>query len=437
MSDFAPERVAALTGLAASRIKQLARELVAARPALVVVDEGMCDPATASASLLVNALLGSINVPGGMMLDPGTLPVDLSEVALDGTAKAGLRAPPIDGRDPGQRDVDDSRILALPAAFLAGKPYAAKALLLSYSNPAYSKPGPRRWREAMAKIPFVVSFSPFLDESALFADLLLPDHTFFERWDVVAPGRGSRVLSLRQPVVRPLADTLQTGEVILRLARALGQGVAAAFPWDDYRHVVLARLGKSEAGPLAAVSELESKGICLFPVARDVPAFVADHAAKTRADQPLPLLVDVRTALSPMPESLAGDALRFPFVLVPFRGSGYAEGGMREMTRLRELPLNGGNPWLGRVELSAEDAQRLGIVDGEAVVVESPVAEVELRAMVRAGIRPGVIALPLGAGPGPARDLVPGASSLLTSLVDADSGHWLACATRAQVRKLA
>jgi anaerobic selenocysteine-containing dehydrogenase len=436
MSGFAPERVAALTGLAASSIEQLARELVAARPAVVVVDEVLCDPGTASASLLVNALLGSINVAGGMVLDPDTLSADLGEVALDATAKAGLRAPPIDNRAPGQRGVESSRILALPEAFLSGKPYPVKALLLSYSNPAYSKPGGKRWREAMAKVPFVVSFSPFLDESALFADLLLPDHTFFERWDVVAPGRGSRVLSLRQPVVRPLADTLQTGEVILRLARVLGAGVADAFPWDNYRQVVLARLGKSEGGSEAVLGELESKGIWISPDAVDLPALAGDHA-KTRDEQPLPLFVDVRSAVSPTPESQAVDGMLFPFVLVPFRGPGYAEGGMREMPWLRELPLEGGNLWRGRVEISAEDARRLGIVDGESVVVASPVAEVQVRAMVRAGIRPGVLALPLGAGPGPARDFVPGASNLLASLVDVATGHWLACATRARVRKLA
>ena len=40
---------------------------------------------------------------------------------------------------------------------------------------------------------------------------------------------------------------------------------------------------------------------------------------------------------------------------------------MRELAWLRELPLAGGNPWPPRVELSAADAWRLGIVDGESI----------------------------------------------------------------------
>ncbi|HEX7505165.1 MAG TPA: molybdopterin dinucleotide binding domain-containing protein, partial [Polyangia bacterium] len=82
-----------------------------------------------------------------------------------------------------------------------------------------------------------------------------------------------------------------------------------------------------------------------------------------------------------------------------------------------------------------EDARRLGIENGDAVLVESPMAQVKVHAVVRAGIKAGVLGLSLGAGP--VLDAVPGASSLLSSLVDPATGHWLACATRAHVRKLA
>ena len=34
----------------------------------------------------------------------------------------------------------------------------------------------------MRRIPFSVSFSPFLDESSALVDLILPDHSYLERW---------------------------------------------------------------------------------------------------------------------------------------------------------------------------------------------------------------------------------------------------------------
>jgi len=435
MAEFAPDKIEERIGLSAGKLAALARELVATRPSMIVVDEGMCDDATASAALLVNTLLGSINVPGGMQLDSDSPQVDLGDAELDGTARSGLRAPPIDGREPGHCDFEASRILALPEAFISGKPYSARALLLSYSNPAYSKPGGRHWQEAIARVPFVVSFSPFLDESALFADLLLPDHTFFERWDIVMPGRGSRVLSLRQPVVHPLADTQQTGEVILRLARAMGViSMAKSFPWANYRQATLAGIVPMEGG--RGMDELESKGVWCAPAAQSAPDLANGRAAKPSDElQPMPLW-DVRGLTLAAPALTVDDPVRFPFVLVPFRGPGYAEGGMREMAWLRELPLATGNPWTERVEISPEDAGRLGIESGDAVRVESPTAEVEVHVVVCAGIRPGVLGVPLGAGPGGAA-APSGVSSLLADLVDATTGHWNACSTRAQVRKLA
>jgi anaerobic selenocysteine-containing dehydrogenase len=145
-------------------------------------------------------------------------------------------------------------------------------------------------------------------------------------------------------------------------------------------------------------------------------------------------LLDVRGLAQAAVAPSVGDPVRFPFVLVPYRGTGYAEGGMRDMAWLCELPLVAGNPWRERVEISEEDARRLGIRNGDTVLVESPMAQVEVHAVVRAGIRAGVLGLSLGAGP--VLDAAPGASSLLSSLVDAVTGHWLACATRAHVRKL-
>ena len=434
MAEFTVESVEARTGIPASKIVDLARELVAARPSVVVVDEGMSDHATLATSIVVNALLGSLDVPGGMQLNPGLALADFGAPAQDKIARIGLRAPAIDGRDGSQGAFATSRILALPEAFLSGKPYPAKVVLLSYSNPVYSKPDGRRWMEAMAKVPFVVSFSPILDESVLGADLVLPDHTFFERWDIVAPGLGPHVLSLRQPVVRPLTDSLQTGDVILRLARALGGSIAGAFPWDGYRQAVLAGLARLEGGADAVLEEIESKGVWCLPAGQGGPeGFEGDGAQPGKAGN-RPLLFDVRGILPVTPAS--GDVVRFPFVLVPFRGPGYAEGGMRQLAWLRELPLCAGDPWPERIEIARKDAQALGVEDGDRVVVESSMARVELQAQVRDGIRPGVLGLPLGGGPEPAQDAAPGASRLLASVVDESTGHWFAHATRVQVRKV-
>jgi anaerobic selenocysteine-containing dehydrogenase len=293
--------------------------------------------------------------------------------------------------------------------------------LLQYSNPTFSKPDGKRWAQAMAKVPFVVSFSPILDESALGADLLLPDRSFLERWDVVGPARGSGTFSLRQPVVAPLGNAMQTGDVVLRLAAALGDSVAKAFPWKDCREAVLARFAACSGNDGGAFGELNAKGV--WKVGGDGGGGAAG-------------LLDVTPASAENAPATAGDAVQFPFVLCPFRGRGCAEGGARQFPWLVELPGSGDDSWRGHVEIAPDDARQLGIADGDWVAVTSPVARVELRARIHAQLRPGVLGLPLGGWGRVLGDSDGTPARLLAGLADPATGQWLAWGTRAKVGKV-
>lgn len=421
MDDFSPVQAEAASGVSARRIEQLARELAASRPSCVAVDESTADDASAAAGLLVNALLGSLDARGGVLLERAGQGTAFDRLLLDETAARGLRARTVDGRvgaHPG--GVAASRILALPDAILAAEPYPVKALLLHYSNPAYSKPNAAGWRQAIAKVPFVVSSSPLYDESAHYADLLIPDHTFLERWDVLSPGRGSRILSLAQPVVRPRHDTMQTGELLVRLATALGGSVAGALPWASYREAVESVVG----GAAEAAAALADKGVWRAPPAQRAPASTW-HWQK--------VLESVGTSSLDARAEAAAD---FPFVLVPFRGLGYAEGGMRHLPWLDELPSAEPDPWQTRFEMATRDAQALGVAEGDRVQVESRFGRVTMRAQVHDGIRPGVLGLPLGGGAWPLASAEPRPADLLGSRTDLRTGQWLPCATRARLRRV-
>ena len=95
--------------------------------------------------------------------------------------------------------------------------------------------GPARWAQAFDKVDMIVSFSCFLDDTAQYADLILPDHTFLERWqDDFVEGVGYPGVALRQPVVAPVHDTRNTGDVLIELAHRVGGWMGAAFPWTDF-----------------------------------------------------------------------------------------------------------------------------------------------------------------------------------------------------------
>jgi len=109
-------------------------------------------------------------------------------------------------------------------------------LLLYEANPVFSAPPATRVREALAKIPYIVSFGSFIDETSVQADLILPDHAALESWiDSVAESGSSRaVASLAPPAVLPLHDTRPMPDVLLGLGRQLGGEVAKALPWATY-----------------------------------------------------------------------------------------------------------------------------------------------------------------------------------------------------------
>ncbi len=418
LAELSPKQVEARAGIDADRIESLARELVAIHPSVVVVDEETKDRSAVAAALVLNAALASIDARGGMRLgadETAAWPAP----TLDGVAEAAAKSPAIDGREIGRRDAGASRILAVPGAILSGKPYPVEVVLLHYSNPMFSKPGGARFEAALAKVPFVVSFSPIVDESVRFADLVLPDPTYLERWDVLAAGQGT--LSVAQPVVAPLENRMQTGEVLLRLARALGGTVARSFPWKTYREAVLARLDVGGRGD-DLLDELGSKGTCMAPGKSDE----ADEGKSFAG------FISVATATQTLP--LLEESREFPFLLCPFRDHSYAEGGFRHVSRLAELPNGPG--WSGYVEIAPEDADRLGIEDGDWVAVTSKVARVELRARVHEQIRPGVLGLPLGGWGRVVGDLAGAPSRLLEARVDPATGQWLAWETRAKVERV-
>jgi len=66
--------------------------------------------------------------------------------------------------------------------------------------------------------------------------LVLPESLPLETLDVVrcAPPAGEWVVGLRQPVVAPLQDTRQAGDVIIAIAAGLGGSVGRSLPWKSY-----------------------------------------------------------------------------------------------------------------------------------------------------------------------------------------------------------
>lgn len=421
LEEYPPDRVASITGAPAGTIARLGGEFATSGPAIAMLptSRGSMNSGnglyTAMAVHALNALVGSIDVPGGVLTQRD---LDLAEwppLPDDPAAEAGRAQERIDGAGTARYPLALSAYQRVADRILADDPYPLSALFLYKANPVFDAPQGRRFAEALRKVPFVVSFSPVLDESTAHADLVLPAATFLEAWgDDHVEGTGYAGIALRQPVVAPIHDTRHPGDVLLALARALGGPLAQALPWSTYKDVVRFRL----AGTDVAWDDLVERGVwsqlVYFHstpgsqawgevVGRDRRAALKDgrfdffsreihailgSAAGDRACLPhFELPVD------------AGAAAEWPFLLISQELMTQPWGWEGTLPSLQEIySLNNMGRWGSWVDINPGAAESLGIADGDEVWVESAHDRVKARAHLFEGIWPNAVHLPWGQG---------------------------------------
>ena len=115
-----------------------------------------------------------------------------------------------------------------------------QAVFLFATNPLANQPAKEALASALKRVPFIVSFSPFLDESSSMADLILPDHTYLERWqdDQVSHLAGFTCFSVAPPAATPLHQTRNSADVMFQVADVLGGTIAQNFPWKKFEDLL-------------------------------------------------------------------------------------------------------------------------------------------------------------------------------------------------------
>ena len=106
---------------------------------------------------------------------------------------------------------DDAAVAQLVKDMNAG---SIGALLIAGVNPAYSLPNADEFKAGLAKVALSVSFSAYADETASLCSYICPDNHYLESWNDFMPKVGEYALA--QPAIRPLFDTRQWGESLLR-----------------------------------------------------------------------------------------------------------------------------------------------------------------------------------------------------------------------------
>lgn len=395
IDGFPPEIVSKITGISAGTILTLARDFAAARKPLAICGQGQGHvPGSLQAFLAVhtlNALVGNINRPGGVWAVPEPDYIDWPELEIDAVAAEGLQKSRIDGA--GTYRYPNARYLLhrLPEVINASAESPLKVLFVNDANPVYSLQDTDAVKKAFEKIPLVVSFSSYLDETSAQADMLLPNHMYLERYQDVpaAPGFPKPIISLSQPAVEPQYNTRHVSDVVIQLAKELGHTIGAAFAWDDYSSCLEETLGDRWDGLIENGFWVNAD----YSGTQWADAFETDSARFEFTNK------DIRTLAAYEPIKPEGDEAAYPLLLLPYdsmRLAGGYVGSPPFMIKALEDTILKGNDVL--VEINPDTARQLGLSEGRLANLATPIGSAQVKVRLTQGIMPGVVALPRGLG---------------------------------------
>lgn len=433
LENYDPQRVEQITGVSASTIARLAGEFAGNQPAVAILpgkggllNGSIAGVYAAMAIHMLNALVGSFETRGGVLTQQYFPMKAWSALPADALAKQGLAAERLDGAGtlfPLARHAYQ----AVAERVLDG--YELDLLFLYDANPVFETPGGEKFIEAFKKIPLVVSFASFMDESAEYADLVLPQPTFLERWqDDYIEGFGYPGIALRQPVIEPLYKTMDTGDFLLSVSKTLGGAIASAFPWESYQEVLQDRL--SEIG--TDWETLKELGVWLTPgyryAKRGSRRWVDEVIGRDRLNSPRDGYFDFYSrelfalfgaknkgvlesfGITQMGDAVSmphheealmvGDPESYPFMLniITLMSLG-PKSETANMPTLQEISgMTVGETWTSWLEMNPESAQRLGLDDKDEVWVESSFGRLKTKLRFVKALRPDVVNLPYNQG---------------------------------------
>lgn len=394
--EFTPEWAEGITELPAQQIRETARAMAAAKPA-VALHPGRHttwygdDSQRARAMAIVTALLGAWGRRGGIFLPT---PIHTAGSGLPPfPAPARERADGAGSRYPLASE-EQGLTLGLVEATATGKPYPIKGWIVYGQNVLESIPLREQTLKAITQLELMVVVDVMPMQQIEYADLVLPEATYLERYDVPAVVSSSKrpFVSVRQPVVEPLYDSRPGWWIAREMARRLG--LEAWFPWkspDEHLESILR--------PLAInVRELRARGAIAFPGR----PYIEDRLP---SDGPLFGTRSGKIELySPMLKELGFDPLpRYTPVADPPPGSFRLLYGR---TPAHSFARSENNAWLNalmpenQVWINREAARDLRLEDGQEVILENQdgVRSLPVRVRITAGIRRDCVYMAHGFG---------------------------------------
>ena len=394
--EFTPEWAEPITEISAKVIRETARAMGEAKPAVALhpgrhVTWYGNDTQRARAMAILTALTGSWGRKGGIFLPT---PLKTGKFALPpfpkserGRADGAGTTYPLASEEQGLTN-------GLVDATLAGKPYPIKAWVVYGQNILESIPQQEKTLKAIAQLEFIAAVDIMPMNYTNYADLVLPEATYLERFDMPAVVASAKkpFISVRQPAVEPMYDTKPGWWIAKQMAGRMGLG--AYFPWEtpeQYLTKVIEPMGID-------ASVLRVRGAVAFEgrpyiedrLPGDGPIFATESGKIELYSQMLKELgFDPLPKFTPVDNPPAGH-----FRLVYGRSPVHSFARTQNNARLDSL-MSENEVWI-----NARAAGDLGLADAQRVVLTNSEGVSSLPVLIRIteGIRPDCVYMVHGFG---------------------------------------
>jgi anaerobic selenocysteine-containing dehydrogenase len=402
-AEYPPERVAALTGMAAADVERLAREYGTTQPAAIRLNYGVQRSDNGGAAVRAIAMLPALT--GAWKHHGGGLQLSTSGAfRFDGDA---LERPDLMLTSPLGREARVVNMILLGQALTELRDPEVKALFVYNSNPAAVAPDQGAVLRGLRREDlFTAVHEQFFTDTADYADIVLPATTFLEHKDVQG-AYGHYYVQLSEQAIEPLGEARSNVWLFTELAQRMGfkeecfrdsaeDLIAQALRADEpeKQHAWMKGMTEETLRAAGGAQRLqfdeERRDGEFLPFAEgpfETPSGKIELYSEALAAQGM----DPLPAFRPAAESRhVAASQQYPLEFLPRKADNYMNSTFANLEGHQKMEVR------DVLEMHGEDAAARGIAEGDAVEVFNDRGSLRLKARVANGmgasVPPGVVA---------------------------------------------
>ena len=380
-------------------IREAARLYATSKPACIIdgngIDMQLQVFQITRAICMLRALTGNLDVAGGDFI-PQAVP--LRNIQRKDRLPAGVR--PVTKDYSLFNEFHETWGLhaqsCLVDAILDETPYPIRMLVVQSGNPVVTMTDANRVRQAFKKLDFLVVIDLFKNQTARYADVILPASSCFEKTQLNRASMRNSPVILQNQVIDWLGDSRPDWKILFDLGRRLG--FVSEFPWHsaeeaiDYQlspsGLTVAMLRENPDGLRASLLAFEKYRTQGFATPSGKVEFFSDRLDKAGH---LPV---------PFKDGDTANPISFADTMGPEALIGISGERTNRFTHTQFHNI----PWLtqgekeGTVDLHPEDARTRNITAGQWLTLSSPRGVIRMKARISEAVHPGVVRIAWGWG---------------------------------------